>query len=158
MPLRASRRRTWPAAVTGGVAGTAAMTATLAVHTRFWPGLDGLIDYDATDHVTTAASKVIRWTPRTPAQQRTLFEMVHWGYGSAVAIQYDELRRLLGSERRATVVFFLVCQATAMTLFPVLGETPPPWRWRRNVLLSSLGEHALYAATVALVSRRLRTR
>lgn len=134
------------------------MTATLAVHARFWPGLDGLIDYDSTEHVTIAASKIIRWTPRTDRQQRILFDIVHWGYGSAVALQYEALRRRLGSDRRAAVAFYVICQATAMTLFPVLGETPPPWRWRRSVLLSSLGEHALYVATVVAVSRELRER
>ncbi len=41
----------------------------------------------------------------------------------------------------------------AFVLFPVLGGTPPPWRWKREMLLSSLGVHALYAGTVVAVSR-----
>lgn len=158
MPFRLSRRRTWPAAVLGGVAGTAAMTATIAAAPAVDPGDKGLSDYDATWHVTTAASKVLRWQPHTDAQRTALFNVVHWGYGSAVAIQYDELRRRLGSDVAAAAAFYVVCQATAFVLFPLLGDTPPPWKWRRNVLLTSLGEHALYAAVVAGVSRALRAR
>lgn len=157
MSLSSARSRTWPAALAGGVAGTAAMTVSLAVHDRYWPHADGFVDYDATEHVTIAASKVIGWKPRTKRQQRLLFDAVHWGYGSAVAIEYDALRRRLGSERRAALAFYAACQGMAFALFPLLGETPPPWRWRRGVLLSSMGEHALYVATVATVSHALRS-
>ena len=132
------------------------MTASLAVHAKFWPGHDGLIDYDASEHVTIAASKLLRKKPRTAGQRRLLFNVVHWGYGSAVAVEYDGLRRRLGSEPEAALVFYLACQTMAFVLFPLLGETPPPWRWRRAVVLSSLGEHALYVATVAVVSHALR--
>ncbi len=45
-------------------------------------------------------------------------------------------------------MFYLACQTMAMTLFPTLGGTAPPWRWRRSILVSSLLQHLLYALTV----------
>ena len=33
-----------------------------------------------------------------------------------------------------------------MTLFPLLGRTPPPWRWPPDMLATSLGTHAAYVA------------
>jgi hypothetical protein len=41
------------------------------------------------------------------------------------------------------------------SLFPLLGKTPPPWRWPRDVLATSLGTHAAYVAGVALTNAAL---
>jgi uncharacterized membrane protein YagU involved in acid resistance len=154
-----SRRQSWLAALAGGVAGTAAMTLSLDLHAKLRPNAqDGLIDYDASDHVVIAASKVVHWNPTSRRQRAVLFDIVHWGYGSAVAIEYDELRRRLDSEPKAALAFYAACQSMAFALFPLLGETPPPWRWSRGVLASSMAEHALYVATVAVVSRGVRDR
>ena len=143
----------WLRALAGGVTGTAVMTAALAAETRM-VGRDGrLVDYDGTDHVVTAACRVLhRRVPRTARGRRTIFLQVHWGYGSAVALAYVPLRRRLPTGPGAAITFYAGCQAMAMTLFPTLGETPAPWRWPVRVLASSLTLHALYAATVAAVA------
>ena len=134
------------------------MTLSLALEARLRGSTDEIVDYDASDHVITAASAVLRWYPTGQRARRALFNIVHWGYGSAVAIEYDELRRRTDSDAVATAAFYASCQLMACTLFPAVGGTPPPWRWRRSVLLSSLGQHLLYAVTVAAVSRRVRDR
>lgn len=41
--------------------------------------------------------------------------------------------------------------SATLTLFPVLGRTPPPWRWLPDVIATSIGTHAAYMLTVALV-------
>jgi uncharacterized membrane protein YagU involved in acid resistance len=152
--LRAAARGT-----TAGLIGTCAMTAGLAVEKHLRRNAPAPIDYDASDEVVTAASSVTdliaHWTPATDAQRRGLFLVVHWGYGSVVGSIYPLLRSRM-SERVATVVFFAACQTMAMTLFPTLGTTPPPWRWRRSVLASSVVQHGIYAATVARADRFLR--
>ncbi len=145
-------------AVAGGAVGTAAMTLSLAVQSKIRKESDGPVDYDASDHVVIAASKVVRWNPSSDAGRRVLFNIVHWGYGSAVALEYERLRRVLGSEPAAAAAFFVACQSMALTLFPLLGDTPPPWRWRRGLLLTSMAQHALYAATVAVASHKFRER
>ena len=42
------------------------------------------------------------------------------------------------------------------TLFPVLGRTPPPWRWPADVLATSIGTHVAYVAAVAIADDGLR--
>jgi hypothetical protein len=43
-----------------------------------------------------------------------------------------------------------------VTLFPLLGHTPPPWRWPRDVMATSLGTHIAYVAAVAAVDDGIR--
>jgi hypothetical protein len=149
--------RPWLAAWAGGLAGTAVMTVALAAETKLRPDSDGPVDYDASDHVVIAACKILRRpVPRSAAGRRAIFNVVHWGYGSAVAMEFEAVRRHTPSEPVATGVFYLACQTMAFSLFPTLGETPPPWRWQRELLASSMGVHALYAITVTVVARRLR--
>jgi hypothetical protein len=39
-----------------------------------------------------------------------------------------------------------------VTLFPLLGHTPAPWRWPVDVMATSLGTHVAYVAAVAAVT------
>ena len=45
-----------------------------------------------------------------------------------------------------------------LTLFPLLGRTPPPWRWGSAVMATSVGTHAVYVAAVAAVDDGIRRR
>jgi hypothetical protein len=137
-----------------GTAGTAAMTTTTEIQKRIRRHEDIPVDYDATKHVVTAASAVVRFEPRSHGQATALFLVAHWGYGSAVAIGHRALLRRT-SRPEAAVVFFAGCQAMAFVLLPVLGGTPPPWRWRRDILVSSLAHHVVYVAAVVLADSKL---
>lgn len=121
------------------------------------PGTRGPVDYDASDHVITAASTVLGFEPRSLAGRTALFLLVHWGYGSAVAGVYPTLRSRL-PRPAALALFYAGCQAMALTLFPTLGGTPPPWRWRRSMLISSVAQHAVYAVAVDVTARTLHAR
>ena len=79
------------------------------------------------------------------------------GYGSVVGAGHAGLRHRLG-EPAAGLVFFFGCQTMALSLFPLLGETPVPWRWGPRLLTVSLTQHAVYAATVAGVDALLARR
>jgi uncharacterized membrane protein YagU involved in acid resistance len=103
--------------------------------------------------VVVAASAVLPVKPRTDAQRHGLILLVHWGYGSAVGIGYDVLRRRGASQTVAASAFYAGCQSMAFVLFPTLSKTPPPWRWRRDMLPSSLAQHAVYVLVVAVASR-----
>ena len=138
--------------VFAGFVGTTAMTTTMSLERRARRNLSGPVDYDASDHVVTAASNFLHIAPKTDGERKLLFLVVHWGYGSAVAVDYRVLRRVLPNRVAAAIAFYLGCQTMAFVLFPTLGETPPPWRWRRDMLASSLVQHAVYAAVVARVS------
>ncbi|RLV50808.1 hypothetical protein D9V37_02300 [Nocardioides mangrovicus] len=137
-----------------GTAGTAAMTTTTALEKRLRSTQDLPVDYDATDHVVDAASTVLGYRPRSEAGARALFLLTHWGYGSAMAIAHRLLVRRLGRPGAAGA-FFAGVQTMAFVLFPVAGDTPPPSRWRRDVLASSVAQHLVYAVAVAEVDRRL---
>ena len=50
-----------------------------------------------------------------------------------------------------SLVFGGTLMTATFTLFPLLGRTPPPWRWSPDVLATSLGTHVVYVAAVALV-------
>jgi hypothetical protein len=153
--------------VLSGAAGTAAMTTTGRIYREVHARRRGLsprdisevLDYDDSDHVVIAASTVLRrvvgWSPRGPRVRRALFWLVHWGYGSAVGAAHAELRHRLGAEPTAGLVFFLGCLTMALSLFPILGETPVPWRWGSRLLTVSLAQHAVYAGTVAGVDALL---
>jgi len=147
--------------VLGGAVGTAAMA--LAAHGRrrrftrrhgVTPEDAGVVlDYDDSDHVVVAAATlprhVVGWAPRSPRERTVLFWLVHWGYGSAVGAGHVALQHALGREPAPGLVFFTASQAMALGLFPVLGETPAPWRWERRLLVTSFVQHAVYAGAVA---------
>lgn len=156
------------AGVAAGAVGTAVMTATARLHReihdrrRGMRAADEILDYDDSDHVVVAASTVLRAVtgraPTSPAGRRALFLLVHWGYGSVVGVAHGGLRAGIGGEPAAGVAFFVGCETMALSLFPLLGETPPPWRWRRDLLVTSLLQHAVYAAAVAATTRVLSPR
>ncbi len=147
--------------VVGGAVGTGAMALTARLHRELHARRDGIrvdeieeiLDYDDSEHVVIAASTllqhVIGWAPRSARGRQTLFWLVHWGYGSAVGVGHVALRRVLGREPGPGLAFFVGCQTMALGLFPVLGETPPPWRWERRLLVTSMVQHAVYAGGVA---------
>lgn len=118
-----------------------------------------ILDYDDSDYVVVAASTLLRAVtgraPSTPGGRKVLFLVVHWGYGSVVGVAHRGLRSRIGREPTAGVAFFVGCQTMALSLFPLLGGTPPPWRWRRDLLVTSLVQHAIYAAVVAATTDAL---
>lgn len=164
--------------VLGGAVGTGAMA--LAAHHRrrrftrrhgTTPEDAGVVlDYDDSEHVVIAASTLTRYVvgraPRSPQGRRALFWLVHWGYGSAVGATHVALQHALqhtrprrrgrprdrGVEPAAGLTFFAGSQAMALALFPVLGGTPPPWRWERRLLVTSVVQHAIYAGGVAVAN------
>ncbi len=137
----------WARGGAGGLAGTAAMTATYALERRLRRSHGGPLDYDDSATPAHAAMVVLRLHRLGPRQERELGDLVHWGYGSAMGIPREVLGRYL-SPRRATLVYWTGLMVMTGTLFPVLGGTPPPWRWKPDVVLTSMVQHAVYAACV----------
>lgn len=165
-PMSARRRirnvvREAARGVLGGAVGTGAMSLAALWRRRrharrhdIEPAeIDVILDYDDSDHVVVAASTLLRhvigWEPRSERGRHALFWVVHWGYGSAVGAGHVGLQHALGREPAAGTAFFVGCQAMAFGLFPVLGGTPPPWRWERRLLVTSVVQHAIYAGVAA---------
>jgi hypothetical protein len=45
--------------------------------------------------------------------------------------------------------------SATLTLFPLLGRTPPPWRWPKDVMATSLATHVAYVVAVATVHHKI---
>jgi hypothetical protein len=130
-----------------GFAGTAAMTASYGVERRLRRTHGGPLDYDDSTVPTHAAMVVLRIHHLDEPYQQVLGQVVHWGYGSLMGWP----RRLLGkrfSPASATAIYWGGLTVMVGVLFPLLGDTPPPWKWDRDVLATSLVQHAVYAVVV----------
>jgi hypothetical protein len=150
--------------VLAGAAGTGFMSCTEWLHVR--AHRRGLlqsaasdagrpVDFDVSGHVVTAAARVLRVEIRTARQAQALFLVTHFGYGSAFGVVGEVLRRAGLSRPARIVVFASIAEAWACTLFPLLGDTPPPWRWPTEALVASVVEHVIYAAVAVSVTDRL---
>jgi hypothetical protein len=146
----------WPArGALAGAAGTAAMTLTYAAERRIRHGRRQL-DYDD----SLVPGEIVRTVMHLPAvsdrQTAELGLALRWGYGSAFGCWHSILRRRL-PEPWASVAFAATLMSATLTLFPVLGRTPPPWKWAPDVLATSFGTHAVYVLAVAAVDHVLST-
>ncbi len=141
----------WPVrSVIAGVAGTAAMTLAYKSEHRLRPKVSGSLDYDDSLVPGQIVASVLHLGSVTDRTDAELGELLKWGYGSAFGLWHGILRRRL-PEPWASLAFGATLMTATFTLFPVLGRTPPPWRWPPDVLATSLGTHAAYVTAVALV-------
>jgi len=153
-------RLPWPIrSVIAGAAGTAAMTLAYGAERRLRPGVEGSLDYDDSLVPGEIVANVVHLPAltghaATTGEERDLGLLLRWGYGSAFGLWHGALRRRIG-EPWASVAFGATLMSATLSLFPLLGRTPPPWRWRGDQLLTSFGTHAVYVATVAVVDAAL---
>jgi hypothetical protein len=141
----------WPVrSVVAGAAGTAAMTLAYATEHRLRPQVQGSLDYDDSLIPGKIVATVLRLGDVTDTEDAELKAALKWGYGSAFGLWHGALRRFL-PEPWASFVFAGTLMTATFSLFPLLGRTPPPWRWDPDVLATSVGTHAAYVLGVALV-------
>jgi hypothetical protein len=144
----------WPArAVIAGSAGTAALTLSYAAERRLRPRHAGPLDYDDSLVPGQIVASIMHLPHVTAREDNELGLALRWGYGSAFGLWHGLLRRRLG-EPRASVLFGGTLMSATLTLFPLLGRTPPPWRWPPDVVATAFGTHAAYVAAVAAVNGR----
>jgi len=143
--------------VIAGAAGTTALALTYAAEHRLRPQVRGSLDYDDSLVPGQIVASVLRLGDVSDRGEAELGAALKWGYGSAFGIWHGTLRRFM-SEPWASVVFGATLMSATFTLFPVLGRTPPPWRWPPDVLATSLGTHMAYVVTVGFVDDQLRRR
>jgi hypothetical protein len=138
-----------------GFAATAAMSVSYGVERRLRRSGGGPLDYDDSTVPSHAAMVVLGIHHLDQHRQRQLGFLVHWGYGSAMGW----VRTVMGdrmSPAAATGLYWGGLMVMAGTLFPLLGDTPPPWRWKPDVLATSLVQHGVYAVVAGVVSDWLR--
>jgi len=132
-----------------GAVGTAALTLAYEGERRMRPEVEGQLDYDDSLVPGQIVASVLHLPSVSTREEAALGNLLRWGYGSAFGIMHRMLRRRL-PEPYASLVFGGMLMSATFSLFPLLGHTPPPWKWPRDVLATSLGTHAAYVLGVAV--------
>lgn len=136
-----------------GAAGTAAMTATYAIERRL-RSRRGPLDFDDSLVPGRIVASIMHLPAVTAREDRDLGLVLRWSYGSAFGVWHGVLRRRFG-EPRASLLFAATLMSATFSLFPLLGPTPPPWRWPPDVIATCLLTHSVYVVAVASVDRAI---
>jgi hypothetical protein len=148
----------WPLrSVLAGTAGTATMTLAYALERRLRPRARGPLDYDDSLLPGQIVASVMHLPHVTAREDRELGLILRWSYGSAFGLWHGTLRRAV-REPLASALFGGTLMSATLTLFPLLGRTPPPWRWPADMLATSFATHAAYVTAVAAVDDGIRRR
>jgi hypothetical protein len=134
--------------VIAGSAGTATLTLAYALERRLRSNHRGPLDYDDSLVPGRIVASIMHLPHVTAREDRELGTLLRWSYGSAFGLWHGALRRVM-PEPWASAVFGGTLISATFTLFPLLGRTPPPWRWPADVLATSIGTHVAYVAAVA---------
>ena len=147
----------WPIrSVCAGAAGTATLTLAYAAERRLRHRRTPL-DYDDSLVPGQIVAAVMHLPHVTARDERDLGLLLRWSYGSAFGLLHGVLHRKL-SEPWASAVFGGTLMSATLSLFPLLGHTPAPWRWPADVMATSIGTHVAYVAGVAATDDRIRHR
>jgi hypothetical protein len=141
--------------ILAGTAGTATMTLVYEVARRLRRRGVGPLDYDDSLVPGEIVAGIMHLPHVTEREERDLGLLLRWSYGSAFGVWHGTLRRGL-REPWASVAFGATLMTATLTLFPLLGRTPPPWRWPAGYLATSLGTHVAYVAAAGVVDDTLR--
>lgn len=146
----------WPVrSVLAGTAGTAALSVSYAVERRLRPRRRGPLDYDDSLVPGQIVASIMHLPHVTAREDEELGLILRWGYGSAFGLWHGLLRRKFG-EPWASAIFGATLMTATFSLFPVLGRTPPPWKWPTDVMATCLGTHAAYVSAVATADDTVR--
>jgi hypothetical protein len=141
--------------ILAGTAGTAAMSLTYAAERRLRHRHTDPLDYDDSLVPGQIVAAIMHLPHVTAREEHDLGLLLRWSYGSAFGLWHGTLRRWV-PEPWASLGFAATLMTATLTLFPLLGRTPPPTRWPPDVMATCLGTHAAYVSAVAVVDDRLR--
>ena len=146
----------WPVrSVLAGTAGTAALSLSYVVERRLRPHHRGPLDYDDSLVPGQIVASIMHLPHVTAREDRDIGWALRWSYGSVFGLWHGLLRRRVG-EPWASAIFGATLMTATFSLFPLLGRTPPPWRWSPDVMITCLGTHAAYVGAVAAVDDTVR--
>jgi uncharacterized membrane protein YagU involved in acid resistance len=86
----------------------------------------------------------------TAKEDNELGLALRWSYGSVFGIWHGLLHRRI-REPWASALFGATLMSATLSLFPLLGRTPPPWRWPLDVMATAIATHIAYVAAVGSV-------
>ena len=132
--------------ILAGSAGTAALTLAYALERRLRRKGKPL-DYDDSLVPGQIVATVMHLPQVTDREEEDLGLALRWGYGSVFGIWHGILNRRF-AEPTASALFGSTLMSATFSLFPLLGRTPPPWRWPPDVMATSIGTHVAYVVAV----------
>ncbi len=136
-----------------GAGGTGVLTLAYIVERRI-RHTSRAVDYDDSDVPGQIVASILHISRPSEGEEAELGYALRATYGSGFALAHGLLRRRL-SEPGATIVFGGALITMTLTMFPLLGHTPPPWRWPRGYLATCFATHTAYAVAVAVVDDQL---
>ncbi len=146
----------WPLrSVIAGAAGTTALTLSYAAEHKLRKRRQGPLDYDDSLVPGQIVASIMHLPHVTAREDHELGLALRWGYGSAFGVMHGLLHRRF-HEPWAAAAFGGMLMTATFSLFPLLGRTPPPWRWPPDVLATSVGTHVAYVTAVAVVDDAVR--
>jgi uncharacterized membrane protein YagU involved in acid resistance len=132
------------------------MTLAYAAERRLRKSGTGVpLDYDDSLVPGQIVASIMHLPHVTDREEQDLGLALRWSYGSVFGLWHGILRRRVG-EPWASLLFGATLMSATLTLFPLLGRTPPPWRWPRAMLATSFGTHIAYVSAVAFVDDGIR--
>jgi hypothetical protein len=140
--------------VAAGSAGTAALSAAYALEHRL-RHRRGSLDYDDSLVPGQIVVSILHLPAVSSSEKNELGLLLRCSYGSIFGLLHGILRRRM-REPAASITFGATLMSLTVTMFPLLGRTPPPWRWPRGYLATSISTHAAYVLAVAAVDDSLR--
>lgn len=145
----------WPVrSILAGTGGTATMTLAYAAERRLRPRVEGPLDYDDGLVPGQIVASVMHLPHVTDRDEHELGLVLRWTYGSAFGLLHGTLRRAL-PEPWAAMAFGATLMTATLTLFPLLGRTPPPSKWPPSVMATAWFTHAAYVGALAAVDDAL---
>ena len=141
----------WPVRSTlAGTAGTAAMTAAYATERRLRGNRGGPLDYDDSLVPGKIVVSIMQLGRVTDTEDNEIGVALRWNYGSVFGIWHGLLHRRV-REPWASALFGATLMSATFSMFPLLGRTPPPWRWPADVMATAIATHVAYVLAVASV-------
>jgi hypothetical protein len=142
-------------AISGAVA-TATMTGAYTLERRIRRLTPGLTPMDYDDGVVPGqiVLHILHLPDLGAKEETTVGLLLRWGYGSAFGIAHVMLRKRF-PEPRATVMFGSALLTVTLSMFPLLGHTPPPWKWPLPLLATCVGTHLAYVTAGAIADDQL---
>jgi hypothetical protein len=134
--------------IASGTAGTAALTLSYQLEHRL-RRTSAPLDYDDSLVPGQIVVSILHLHHVTDREKNELGLALRWSYGSAFGVWHGILRRRL-PEPAASLAFGATLMTATLTMFPLLGRTPPPWKWPPSVLATAFGTHTAYVVAVAL--------
>jgi len=113
------------------------------------------LDYDDSVVPGQIVANLLRLPKPSDREAGAITLGLRWSYGTVFGIAHVLLRNSV-REPRATLIFGTALMTVTSVGFPVLGGTPPPWKWPVDVQISAGGSHAAYIVTAAVVDNLLR--